>query len=305
VTVLSIATFSLNFLADLRDMFSNDFMRYAFVAGTSMAVLAGLVGYFVVLRQLAFAGEALSHVAFAAALGAVLLRVDILLGMFVITVGVALAMGALGDRARNRDVAIGTVLAWVLGLGALFLGIYTSSPTGGSNGQIGVNVLFGSILGIQPQQAKEAVVVGLVATLALLAIARPLLFSTLDPAVALVRGVPTRSLGVLFLAIVAVTVAEAVQVVGALLVLALLVIPAATAQRLTARPYVALGLSAALALAVTWLGLMLGYYLPYPISFFITSVAFATYVLTLTVQSLRKRRLRSGTTMAPPEVRVA
>jgi zinc/manganese transport system permease protein len=283
MTALSpvIASLSLNPIADLGDMLSYDFMRYAFLAGTAMALLGGLVGYFVVLRHLAFAGEALSHVAFAAALGAVLLGADPLLGMFVITVAVALGMGTLADQARTHDVAVGTVLAWVLGLGALFLSIYTSSPSAGSNGQIGVNVLFGSILGVQLQQAQEAALIGGAATVLLLAMARPLLFATLDPSVALVRGVRVRLLGIVFLGLVAVTVAEAVQVVGALLVLALLVMPAAIAQRLTARPFRALFISAGLAVAFTWVGLAVGFYTPYPVSFWITTLAFGVYVFTL------------------------
>jgi zinc/manganese transport system permease protein len=287
--LLPVAAFSLNPFTDLSDMLSNDFMRYAFMAGTAMAILGGLVGYFVVLRHLAFAGEALSHVAFAAALGSVLLGFDVLLGMFVITAGVALGMGTLADRARNRDVAVGTVLAWVLGLGALFLSIYTSSASAGSNGQIGVSVLFGSILGVQLQQAQEAVAIGIGATLLLLVISRPLLFATLDPSVATARGVPVKLLGVVFLVIVAVTVTEAVQVVGALLVLSLLVMPAAVAQRLTARPFVALILSAALGVLFTWIGLTIGYYEPYPVSFLITTLAFGTYVATLAGQQVRER----------------
>jgi len=289
--VLTVGAFSPNLFADVSDMLANDFMRYAFMAGTAMAVLGGLVGYFVVLRQLAFAGEALSHVAFAAALGAVLLGVDPLLGMFVMTAGVALGMGGLADRAHSHDVAVGTVLAWILGLGALFLSVYTSSAGAGSNGQIGVNVLFGSILGVQLQQAQEAVLVSAVAAFSLLAIGRPLLFSSLDQDVALARGVPVRLLGVVFLVIVAVTVAEAVQVVGALLVLSLLVMPAATAQRLTPRPFLALSLSMGLAVLFTWIGLTVGYYTPYPISFLITTLAFAGYLATVLLQQVRARRL--------------
>jgi zinc/manganese transport system permease protein len=270
-----------NLFSAVSDMLSYDFMRYAFMAGTSMAVLGGLVGYFIVLRNLIFAGEALADVAFAAALGAILLGVDALLGMFVITLAVALGMGALADRARNRDVAVGTVLAWVLGLGALLLSIYSTSNTVGANGQVGVKVLFGSILGVELPQAQEAVVVAIVGVLLLLIMARPLLFCTLDPSVAVVRGVPARLLGILFLGLVAVSVAEAVQVVGALLVLALIVMPAAIAQRLTPRPYRALALSAALAVLFTWIGLTIGFYTPYPVSFLITTLAFAAYVATV------------------------
>jgi zinc/manganese transport system permease protein len=291
-TVPTLLQFSLNPVTGLEQMLSNDFMRYAFMAGTSMAVLGGLVGYFVVLRRLAFAGEALSHVAFAAALGAILLGFEPLAGMFVITVAVALGMGSFADQARSNDIAVGTVLTWVLGVGALFLSIYTSSASGGNNGQIGVNVLFGSILGVQLRQAQEAVAIAAVALVILLLILRPLLFATLDPTVALVRGVPVRLVGIIFIGLVAVTVTEAVQVVGALLVLALLVMPAATAQRWTARPFSALALSAALAVALTWLGLVLGYYEPYPVSFFITTLAFGLYVGTLAVQYIWSRWLR-------------
>jgi zinc/manganese transport system permease protein len=284
----TLAQFSLDPIAGLRDMLNNDFMRYAFVAGTSMALLGGLVGYFLVLRRQAFAGEALSHVAFTAALGAVLLGFDLLVGVFVITVALALGMGAFADQARSYDVAIGTVLAWVLGVGALLLSIYTSSPSvisvGGNNGQLPLNVLFGSILGVQLQQAQQAVAVGAVAAIALMFIARPLLFATLDPTVALVRGVPVRLVGIIFVGLVAATVTEAVQVVGVLLVLSLLVMPAATAQRWTPRPYRALALSAVLAVTITWVGLTLGYFEPYPVTFFITTLAFGAYVSTLAVQ---------------------
>lgn len=282
-------------VAGVSDMLNNDFMRYAFMAGTAMACLGGLVGYFVVLRQLAFAGEALSHVAVAAALGALLAGVDPLLGMFVITVVVALGMGSFADRIRAHDVAVGTILAWVLGIAALFLGIYTSGAGAGTNGQVGINVLFGSILGVQLPQAQEAVAVAVGACLVLLLMARPLLFASVDPAVALIRGVPVRLLGVIFLGLVAVTVAEAVQVVGALLVLALLVLPAAAAQRLTVRPFRAMFLSAVLAVAFTWAGLTIGYFTPYPVSFLITSIAFAAYLATLAWGRVSERSTHRGT----------
>jgi len=288
-TIVASLPISPNLFADAAGMLNNEFMRYAFVAGTCTAVLSGLVGYFVVLRGLAFAGEALSHVAFAAALGVVLLGIEPLAGMFVITVAVAAGMGPLVDSARSADVAVGTVLAWVLGLGALFLSIYTSSAQAGSNGQIGISVLFGSIFGVQLRQVQDSVLVGVPAALLLLVVARPLLFASIDPTVALARGVPVRVLGALFLVVLAVTVTESVQVVGALLVLSLLVLPAATAQRLTARPFPALLLSALLAVAFTWVGLVLGYYTPYPVSFLITTIAFVAYVGIAGGQYLRPR----------------
>jgi zinc/manganese transport system permease protein len=280
---LTIAAFSLNLFADASDMLNYDFMRYAFMAGTAMAVLGGATGYFVVLRRLPFAGEALSHVAFAAVLGATVVGFDPLAGLFIITVAVAVGMGGIGGRARVRDTSIGIVLAWVLSLGALFLSIYTVSG-GGGNSQIGINALFGSILGVQLQQAQESVLVAAGALLVLLVIARPLLFASIDPDVAAARGVPVGALGILFLALVAITVSEGVQVVGALLILALLVTPAAVAQRLTTRPFRAMGLSALLAVAFTWIGLTLGYYTPYPVSFFITALAFGTYLFTLALE---------------------
>jgi zinc/manganese transport system permease protein len=301
---LTVAALSPHLVDDAREMLSYDFMRYAFMAGTAMAVLGGFVGYFVVLRRLAFAGEALSHVAFAAVLGATVLGFDPLAGLFIITAAVAAGMGSLGARAGARDTSVGIVLAWVLGLGALFLSMYTTSASGG-NAQVGVSALFGSVLGLQLTQAQEAVAIAAGALVVLLVIARPLLFASIDPDVAAARGVPVGLLGVVFLVIVAATVAEAVQVIGALLILALLVTPAAIAQRLTARPYRAICLSILLAVSFTWIGLTLGFYEPYPVSFFITALAFGSYVVTVVGQELfvlwgsRLRRvwraLQSGT----------
>lgn len=260
-------------------MLSHDFMRYAFLTGTILAIVSGLVGYFVVLRHLVFAVEALSHVTFTGALGAVIVGSHPSLGLFGVTILVALGMGAIGmrEQARARDVATGTVLAWVLGLGVLFLSIYTTQGNK-TNSSLGVNVLFGSILGLQEQQVQLTAIVGAVAIVVLLVIARPLLFASLDPEVAAARGVPVRALNVFFLALVAVSVAEAVPAVGALLNSALIVTPAAIAQRLITRPFAALLLSAVLALVFTWLGLTIGFYAPYPISFLISTLAFVTYV---------------------------
>ncbi len=281
-----VASFSPNLIQDVREMLSVDFMRYAFLAGTVLAIVAGLVGYFVVLRNMVFATEALSHVTFAGALGAAILGINPLLGLFGVTTLVALGMGALGTRSRSHDVAIGTLLAWVLGLGVLFLSIYTSQSSG-SNSTIGVTFLFGSIFGLQAQQAHLVAVVGVGAIVALLAIARPLLFASIDPDVAAARGVPVRGITAVFLVLVALSVAEAVPAVGALLNSALLVTPAAIAQRLVARPFVALLLSPVLALAFMWVGLTIGFYTPYPVSFLISTLALVTYVAVVTWQRLR------------------
>jgi zinc/manganese transport system permease protein len=274
-------------VTDLQAMLALDFMRSAFVAGGCIALASGLVGYFVVLRNQVFTADALGHVAFTGGLGGLLVGLDLLIGVFGSVVAVALAIGTLGGRGRGRDVAIGTVFAWVLGIGVLFLSLYTSSLSG-SAGIVGISVLFGSIFGLQPTQVLVASLAGLATSAALLAMARPLLFVSVDPDVAISRGVPVRALTAIFMILVAVTVAEAVQAVGALLVFGLMVTPAAIAQNLTSRPYLALALSAGLAAAVVWLGLTLAFYIPYPASFFITALAFLGYLLSLPAGRLRR-----------------
>lgn len=280
-------------------MLQFDFMRYAFLAGTSMALSAGAIGYFVVLRNLAFAGDALSHVAFAGALAAVVIGIDPLIGLLVGTIAIALLMGLLSNDTEFSDVGTGTVLAWVLGLGVLFLHLFSTQGST-TNSDIGVNVLFGSILGLQLWQAQLTAAVGLGALVVLILIGRPLLFASIDPSVALARGVSVRLLGVVFFVLVAVTVSQAVQAVGALMVFTLLVTPGAIAQRLTRRPYRAMVLSALLALAFTWTGLTVGFYASYPISFVIATAAFGCYLLTvlvrasLTVWARRMRTIRTS-----------
>lgn len=277
---------AVNPVEEVAAMLQVDFMRAAFVAGTGVALASGLAGYFVVLRRLAFAGDALSHVAFAGALGATLAGVPPLLGLFGATTGVAIGMGALGQRARARDEAVGTVLAWVLGLGVLFLSLYASHSA--RNSDVGVNVLFGSIFGLQARQANAVAAIGAGASAALIAIARPLLFATVDPDVASARGVPVRALGLVFMALLALTVGEAVQAVGALLTFALLVSPAAVAHRLVHRPFRALLLSAGLAVGLTWLSLAIAYSLPVPVSFVVATLASLAYAGVVGLQNLRR-----------------
>jgi zinc/manganese transport system permease protein len=239
-------------------MFDHEFMRNAFLAGSAIAIACGLVGYFVVLRVQVFAGDAFSHVAFTGALAAAAAGIDIRFGLFAATIAVAVGMGLLGQRARADDVVIGSVFAWVLGLGALFLSIFTAGSSG-SNGTAGVRVLFGSIFGLSAADARFAAAVAILAAIAVIAIARPLLFSSIDPAVARGVGVPVGALGVGFLVLLAITSAEATQAVGALLLLGLLAAPAGAARLLTTRPWRGLALSAALALGAMWAGLALSY----------------------------------------------
>jgi zinc/manganese transport system permease protein len=262
----------------LFDMLSHPFMRNAFVAGTAIAAASGLVGFFVVLRSQVFSTDALSHAAFTGALGALALGVDLRLGLFVVTIAVAAGMGLLGPRGRADDVVIGTVFTWVLGLGVLFASLYTRSGSTG-NGAATVNALFGSILGLSRDQAALAVVVGVIACGAVLAVGRPLLFASIDEAVAAARGVPVRLLGVGFLVLVGVAAAEATQAVGALLLIGLVAAPAAAAQRLTNRPWRGLALAGVLAVLAVWSGLTISYLAgSVPPSFAIMAVATAEYL---------------------------
>lgn len=269
--------------------FSHPYFLHALLAGTAIAPAAGLVGYFLVLRAQVFTGDALSHVAFTGALAALAFGYDLRLGLFAATVLLAVVIGALGKRGRADDVAIGNVFSWILGLGAFFLTLYTTSR-GAASRTAGVTVLFGSIFGLSAQQAWLATAVAAGICLAMLAVARPLLFASIDEAVAAARRVPVRTLGIVFLTLTGATAAEATQAVGSLLLLGLLAAPAGTAQRLTDRPYRALALSAGLAVADMWAGLALSYAVPQlPPSFTIMAVATAVYAVALAVVRPRTR----------------
>lgn len=278
---------------------SHPFFVNALIAGTAIAAACGLVGYFMVLRAQVFTGDALSHVAFTGALAALAFGIDLRIGLFALTIAIALLMGAVGRRGLADDVVIGSIFAWVLGLGVFFLTLYTTSRST-ANGSAGVNVLFGSIFGISTAAARLATIIAVAVCLSVILIARPLLFATLDAAVAAARGVPVRFLGFAFLALAGATTAEAAQAVGALLLLGLLAAPAGTAQRLTARPYLALGLSVAIAVLDVWLGLGLSYAVPVlPPSFAILAVATAGFAIVLAVPALR-RRVSNGAEPAVP-----
>ena len=282
--------FSWNLVADIQQMLAVDFMRNAFLAGSMIAVSSGLVGYYVLLRRQTFASDALSHVGFAGAMAAAFIGINPYFGLFGGSIVVGVGMGQLGKTSgRSRDIAIGTVMAWVLGLGALFLGLYLSSPVTNTNIAIGVGVLFGSIFGVDAQTAWIIAGVGVATSLALLAMARPLLFASIDPKVAMARGLPVRLLDALFLILLGITVAEAVPAVGALLVFALLVTPAASIRKVVTRPFLGLVLSALLALLITWAGLTIAFYLSYPVSFDISMLGFIIYLVVLGNRQLRAK----------------
>jgi zinc/manganese transport system permease protein len=267
-----------------RAMLDYDFMRTAFLAGGIVAIIAGAVGYFLVLRNLTFAGHAFSHIGFAGATGSILLGIDPLWGLLAFTLAAAAAIGILGDRLRNRDVAVGTVLALALGLGVLFLYFYTTSASATTA------ILFGNLFGVDYRTLRGLLWLSLVDLVALAAIARPLLFATLAPELAEAKGVRLKLVSALFLAIVAIAVAEAAQVVGVLLVFALMVGPAATALRLASQLSRGVALAAALALADAWGGTALAYVSNWPPTFWIVLLSSLVYFLTFAKPALAPDR---------------
>jgi zinc/manganese transport system permease protein len=278
-------------------MFAEPFMQYAFLAGTAVALAAGPVGYFLVLRAQVFTSDALSHVAFTGALAALALGLDARIGLFALTILVAVAMGGIGRRGRPDDVVIGSVFAWVLGLGVFFLTLYTTARSGSGNGRAGVSVLFGSILGLSRSSAVLTAVIGLLICALMLAAARPLLFASVDEDVAAARNVPVRLLGYGFLAVVGATAAESTQIVGALLILGLLAAPAGAAMRLSARPLIAVAIATGIAVGSVWTGLAASYFVAWmPPSFAILAVATLTYAVAAVVRSPpdRSPRIRSS-----------
>lgn len=275
--------------AALTSAFGQEFMRNALLAGTAVAIASGLVGYFLVLRGQVFTADVLGHVAFTGATAALALGLDPRAGLFVATIGIGGVLGGLGRRGRADDVVIGNVLAWVLGLGVFFLAIYVTSRSAG-NGTAGVSVLFGSVLGLDTGQAMTAAGIAFAVAAAVLVIARPLLFATVDEPIARSLGVPVRFLGITFLALAGIAAAEATQVVGSLLLLGLLAAPAGTALRLTARPFAGLALSCAIAVADVWIGLALSALVPaLPPSFSVLAAATAGYAVAIAWSSVRAR----------------
>ncbi|MBV9802414.1 MAG: metal ABC transporter permease [Solirubrobacterales bacterium] len=239
-------------------MFAHDFVRNAYLAGTFVALGCGVVGWFVVLRGQLFAGDALTHVAFVGAIAAAAVGLDERAGLFVLTLAAAAVMAGLGRRGQADDAVIGTVFAWILGIGVLLLAVLATSASGG-NGAAAANTLFGSIYSLTPSGSRLAAAVSLVAALGVLAALRPLLLATLDAELAAVRGIPARALALGFLLVLAAVTAEGTQAIGALLLLGLLAAPAGAAHRLTASPHRGVALSALIAVLAVWGGLALSY----------------------------------------------
>ncbi|MFF2147603.1 metal ABC transporter permease [Kitasatospora sp. NPDC058190] len=284
--------FSWNLLADFQEMWAYPFMVNAFRAGAVVSVVCAAVGWFMVLRRQTFAGHTLSVAAFPGASLAILLGVSTSLGYFGFCVAAALVIAALGRKGRDagaeESAVTGTVQACALACGYLFISLYKGLLEGPTA------LLFGSFLGITTGQVTLLAIVGALVLAVLAVIGRPLLFATVDPEVAAGRGVPVRLLSTVFLVLLGAATAEASQITGTLLVFALMVIPAATAQQLTSRPGRSLALAVLIGFASCWLGLIAAYYQPYPLGFFVTTIAFTGYVLAHLGRALHEALGRSS-----------
>jgi len=252
---------------------TSGFMTNALIGGTIVALAAGLIGYFVVVRQTAFATHALAHIGLPGATGAVLLGVPVAVGLGVFCVGGALVIGVLGKRAADREVVTGTVLAAAIGLGLFF----NSQATKSSSTM--TNVLFGNLLAISGGQLASFAVLLVLLGLIISLIYRPLLFASINSLVAEAKGVPVRALSMIFMALLGLTVTMAVQAVGTLLLFALIVTPAATAIMLTPRPALAMITSTAISLSAVLLGLGTSAMFNLPPSFPIVAIACAVWAV--------------------------
>jgi zinc/manganese transport system permease protein len=282
---------STNPLDDVRQLFDYPFMVHALAAGTIVAVMSGVTGWFMVLRRQTFAGHTLAVVAFTGAAAAALAGLPLAVGYFGLCGLAALTLAGIAGSSASRgfeSAAIGTLQAFGLGLGFLFVSLYHGILNGVDS------LLFGTFLGITSEQVITLLVVAAVAVVLVGLGLRPLLFASFDADVARASGVPVGLLGFGFLLVLGLSVAETSQVTGALLVFALLVTPAATAHELTSHPGLGIALSVALALAVTWLGLALAYFSIYPVGFYITTLSFAAWVLVRLGRALASHRRTGG-----------
>ncbi|MGC2288426.1 MAG: metal ABC transporter permease [Thermoplasmata archaeon] len=264
---------SWNLIGDLREMLQYEFVRNAFEAGTIISIVAGVVSYLVVLRRSSFAAHALGHVGFSGAAGAVLFAVNPLYGLLLFTTVSGAGMALLGQKAAHRDVEIGTILAFMLGLGLLFISFYRGFASEA------YSILFGDIVGVSNAQVLLTIEVSIPVLAALALVYRQLLFASLDEDVAEAKGMHTLALGVIFMLALAVAISIAVTIIGVLLIFALTVTPAAIAIRLAQRPLYAVLIAVLVALSATWAGIFIGFYEIEPTSFFIVTIVFVAYVL--------------------------
>jgi zinc/manganese transport system permease protein len=282
------------------DILQYAFIQNAFLAGSVVAIVAAVIGYFLIIRGLTFAGHALPNIGFAGAAGAVWLGLDPVIGLFAFTIGAGISIGLLGKKINERDTSIGVIMTFALGLGLLFLSLYSGYA------ERVYAILFGQIIGISQQDVLLTTLTSLLTLILTLLLFRPLLFSSFDPEVAEARGLPVQSLSIAFLILLAITVSLAVQVIGALLVFTLLVGPAATAVRIARSPFRAIALAAALGVAYTWLGIYLAAENGvWPVSFFIAAISFGVYLPVRLLSPLwmgRRDRANTDTTHSDASV---
>jgi zinc/manganese transport system permease protein len=257
----------------LVNLLGYEFVQNALAAGLVIAIVSGVVSPFVVARNMSFAVHALSELGFTGAAGFILIGLSPVLGLLAGSAATALFIGALGARVRGRDSIIGLVMAFGLGLGVLFITLY---PKYASEA---FALLFGTINGVSRNDVLFLAGIAVAVLVVLGVVYRPLTFATVDPEVAEARGVPVRALGIVFLLVMAAAVSEAIQIVGVLLILTLLITPGATAERLTPRPGQATLYSVGVALFCTLGGILLALVTNAPVSVFVTSLSFACYLV--------------------------
>ncbi|BBX39337.1 metal ABC transporter permease [Mycobacterium simiae] len=287
------ARLSWNVIADVEQMWVYPFMVTAFRAGTVVAVLAGVVGWIMVLRKESFAGHTLAIVGFPGAAAAAWLGIATGYGYFAASLGAAAVIALLPRSTRagtlnsrsEESAGIGTIQALALATGFLFVSLYHGFLSGLTN------LLFGTIAGVTAQQLGVLVMAALVCLVLLAVVGRPLLWASIDPDAATANGVPTRAVAMVFLLVLGAATAGASQITGSLLVFVLLVAPPAAAFQLTARPATGIALSIVLAVTVTWLGIGCAFYSPYPIGFWVSSFAFAGYLLAVGYRAAAERAL--------------
>jgi len=271
-------------ISTLTNYLGYEFVQNALIAGTLSAILGAIVGYFVIVRNAGFAAHALAHIGFAGAAGAAVLGLSSLEGMLLLTVGSGLIMGATGDKLARRDLAIGMVLSMSLGLGTLFLSLYS-----GFAGQAKA-ILFGNIFGVSGTQIAQMVVLSLLSLAGLAIFSRRLLFASTQPRLAEARGLSLSALSMAFMTVLAISVTLASQIVGILLVFTLIIAPAGIALRICRSFWRGIFLSVALGVAAVWIGVLLDCVTGYPATFWITALFFIIY---LGVEAYRRFFARS------------
>jgi len=278
------------------DALSYPFIQNALIAGSCFAIVAAFIGYFLIIRGLSFAGHALPNIAFAGAAGAVMLGIAPVYGLFTFTIGAGIGIALLGRKTGERDITIGVIMTFALGLGLMFLSLYSGYA------ERVYSILFGAILGVSQSDVLTSIVWSLLVFVMLLLVFRPLLFSSFDPEVAEARGVPMQALSIGFMILLAITVSISIQIVGALLLFTLLIGPAATASRIFQRPVWAILLACGLGVVYIWFSVIMAFEFQdgsWPVSFYLATISFAVYLPVRLLSSLwqgrgsRKRQERS------------